>query len=91
MKSFKGTKGDWKIVHFNSSLTGGKSIEIQHGEDGECITDHVYEIEDAKLIAAALDLLEALQNVLKWSAHFPDAMNEDLIKANSAIEKALGS
>ena len=29
---------------------------------------------------------EALQNILKWSAHFPEAMNEDLIAATEALQ-----
>lgn len=51
-----GTKG-WKIG--NRLTNGVKGYEIHWSDDGECVTDHVYTLEDAKLIAAAPDLLEA--------------------------------
>jgi len=50
------TPGPWKVVnagpHWNNETTD--NYQIQYGEDGECISDHVYELADAHLIAAAI-------------------------------------
>lgn len=59
----------WKIDKRDTN--GVKGFEIHFSDDGECITDHVYEFADAKLIANAPDLLEALinaNNVLKMAS-----------------------
>jgi len=65
MEKFKGTKGKfsdgytgWKID--NRETNGVKGFEIHYSDDGECITDHVYTLEDAKLIASAPEMLEML-------------------------------
>lgn len=42
---------------------GTKGYEIHFNDAGECVTDHVYELADAKLIAAAPGLLEALVKI----------------------------
>jgi hypothetical protein len=39
------------------------------------------------LINERYELKVALENILKWSAHFPPAMNEDLEKAKELITK----
>lgn len=75
------------------------NIEINFGVDGECIADTVYQEEDARLISAAPELLEALQFLFddyKELADSGDAGNwrvEDKPagkKALQAIAKALG-
>lgn len=95
MKEFKGTKGPWAVniigQHWNNnSLT---HIEVTFGDDGECICDTVYQQEDANLIAAAPDLLEALQDLYislfnsdQWSKRQLNSFS----KARAAIAKALG-
>jgi len=57
----KHTKSPWKVVE--RTTNGTKGFEVTYGSDGELITDHVYEESDAKLIAAAPDLLEAAINL----------------------------
>ena len=61
----KHTPGPWKAVnngpHWNNKAID--NIEIQHGIDGECVVDHVYKLSDANLIAAAPDLLRALEPI----------------------------
>lgn len=91
MKEFKGTPGKWKytvrnvnemMTTFHGVTTGDTYIEAATRN----------EREDALLIAAAPDLLEALQAMLnkaykqKWNDHYPDEVS----KALSAISKALG-
>lgn len=58
------------------------------GSDGECICDTVYKIDDANLIAAAPDLLEALQDAIH--AHDKHGEHADWDFAMAAINKALG-
>jgi hypothetical protein len=59
----KHTPGPWKVVangpHWNNEAI--TNYEIQYGDIGECIVDHVYEEADTHLIAAAPDMLEALE------------------------------
>jgi len=57
-KKFKGTQGEWIVVDKNTN--GTKGFEIQYGTDGECVTDHVYTIEDAKLISNSPKMFEKL-------------------------------
>lgn len=58
------TPGPWaaenKGTHWNADID---NWIITYGSDGEQIVDHVYEAADARLIAAAPDLLAAAQRV----------------------------
>ncbi|MBH3027200.1 hypothetical protein I5Q96_11220 [Serratia marcescens] len=95
MEGFKGTPGPWKVnvigQHWNNeSLT---HLEVTYGSDGECICDTVYKIDDANLIAAAPELLEALQELVHADCHGvknSSAQVKALNKAMLAIDKALG-
>ncbi len=91
MKEFKGTPGKWKytVRNVNEMMTTFHGVTI--GDTYiEAATRN--ERDDALLIAAAPDLLEALQAMLnkaykqKWNDHYPDEVS----KALSAISKALG-
>ena len=87
MKEFKGTPGPWVVneigQHWNNKELA--HLEITYGEDGECICDTVYQREDAKLIAAAPELLEALRDLESRACIYVNTS-----KAKSAINKALG-
>lgn len=68
MTKFNGTKGKfkdgktgWKVGERQTNGVNG--YEIHWSDDGECVTDHVYNLNDAKLIANAPELLEALHVV----------------------------
>lgn len=99
---FKGTKGKWSQSHRVCDDKGNYATQVYCNKGKEIATLHWYpnkEVQgvvstyreaNAKLIAAALDLLEAVQSLLKWSAHFPEAMNENILIAKDAINKALG-
>ncbi|EOZ0340185.1 hypothetical protein ACQHGE_004949 [Escherichia coli] len=93
MKEFKGTPGKWKytVRNVNEMMTTFHGVTI--GDTYiEAATRN--EREDALLIAAAPDLLEALQLLLKQSKNrttttYPEwygAVNKGL----AAIRKALG-
>jgi hypothetical protein len=100
MNEFKGTPGPWNVntigKHWNNqSLT---HIEVTFGMDGECVCDTVYEMADANLIAAAPELLEALQNIINRTDAYHSALEVDhgfdgvklYEAAVNAITKALG-
>lgn len=91
MKEFKGTPGKWKytVRNVNEMMTTFHGVTI--GDTYiEAATRN--ERDDALLIAAAPDLLEALQAMLNkaykqnWDDHYPDEVS----KALSAISKAIG-
>ncbi|MFP8544710.1 hypothetical protein [Klebsiella sp. 1SOBk2mer] len=105
MQEFKGTPGPWCVntigKHWNNLAL--VHLEVTFGTDGECICDTVYRREDADLIAAAPELLEALLGYMSAVERMNQAMKdgvnvqgaisvlvgyEDM--AHSAINKALG-
>ena len=91
--NFKDGTIGWKVD--SRETNGVKGFEIHWSDDGECITDHVYEKDDANLIAAAPELLNALKyyfDVLEevrgndWSSR-PDHVLQKML---SAVAKAEG-
>lgn len=102
MKEFKGTKGlfadgsQWKAVKFEETKQHYGFFEIHFSDDGECVAEFVHNEHDARLIAAAPDLLEALQSLMKTIEELPplstiqSPLLQRYIKAKSAIDKALG-
>lgn len=90
---FKGTPGPWRVntigKHWNNPAL--VHLEVTFGTDGECICDTVYRREDADLIAAAPELLEALKGLLVRVADDEEYGPEHAITiAREAIKKALG-
>lgn len=82
---FKGTKGEWRIFRHLAEVwvgTGSMNVCKLHFEN--------HKEEDARLISAAPDMLEALQT---WEAANALGDDELLVKARTlrsmAIEKAL--
>lgn len=63
---FKGTKGEWKAVGKNVKING-ELMSRKTYPQGSCVTTMELNLErmfsDAKLIASAPDLLEALQEI----------------------------
>lgn len=98
MKEFKGTKGEWKVEYDNSNYC--ESYLIETDKEHVCTIDFGYNDNNlevvncnAKLIAAAPDLLEALQmfvdaEQLTGVDHIV-LSDKAYVKANKAIEKAL--
>ena len=95
MGKFNGTKGQWKIgTHFSNIVTDEKTERPSYSEEdyesekkyygGYLVCESVSKKADAKLIAAAPELLEALIEVVRISDRNNIAWN----KAKEVIKKA---
>ena len=91
-KEFKGTKGEWYAVEY----AGTYIIQDEGTYEGENILDEDVvgtsaAESNAKLIAAAPNLLQALQELYYLVSELPEegSIIEALAKAKAAIEKAL--
>ena len=93
MKKFKGTPGPWnvkevdddEISEMSSTMVVAESFVIACvGPTGN--TDLKSDIDNAKLIAAAPELLSALQAVVRVA----DRQTDEFDMARAAISKALG-
>ena len=89
------TKG-WKAVncgnHWNNKVI--TNWQIQWSDDGECISDHVYEEDDAKLIAAAPDMFEQLTSIIDGTAFDKETgliWEHRLEEIRKVLNKAVGS
>jgi len=87
-KEFKGTKSEWKIQEPYNTFV--------YGSEGKLICQIKYDpfseesLANARLIAAAPELLEALQLVFVHAKVIINENHSDYKKAVKAINKALG-
>lgn len=92
----KHTKGEWSVKSFSDSRVIVK--HVIHSSNGDTICkvmrddndDSEAELANAKLIAAAPELLEALNSLISEidDAVMPTSSNEAISKAKAAIKKA---
>ena len=61
MSEFKGTPAPWKLGD-EKYYNGNKAFEIHYGNDGECVSEVVHRVEDAKLISKSPILLQAIKD-----------------------------
>jgi len=79
----------WRAVKYKEGSEIGLSThEIHFSDDGECVAEVVHGEANAKLIAAAPKLLEAIHGLFRWAEHLPQEANEDIINAQEAYNKA---
>ena len=95
MSAQQHTPAPWTIREVqHSNVPGQRAFAIDFNEDQEQVVDWVYEEADAKLIAAAPDLLAALQLALDALAHcaadkgYQTLQNKAAHVASRAIKKA---
>jgi len=96
MKETKHTPGPWHIYANDAYLAGKTPINLVSVYAGEMPREHIvcnsYDPDDAKLIAAAPELLEACKDLLAWvDQHECDgAFLRSQNAARQAIAKAEG-
>ena len=61
MSEAKHTPGPWMPFHKPATDFMPEVFEIHYSNDGECVAEIVHKSADAKLIAAAPNMLEALE------------------------------
>lgn len=96
MKEFKGTPGPWfehregfSTVYIEARIGGGMIQEV--AACGPCDKGSDQRSANAKLIAAAPELLEALELILSYHDDGKCVLHkEDVSMARAAINKALG-
>ena len=88
MNKLKHTPGPWYVRPFKGP--GQITCEVCFGKDDECITDGVYENADAKLIAAAPEMLDALIYFVKRCFIGTIKSRKTLKYYIEVIEKATG-
>ena len=104
---FKGTKGEWKIGNYPTTIISNTDYHIHRGNNdkssikhygGRLICESVLDPQDAKLIAAAPDLLNALINLKNMYVEMINSgdcgnwnprEDKEVIEAEKALEKAL--
>ena len=88
MSEQKHTPAPWTIREVqHSNVPGQRAFAIDFNEDQEQVVDWVYEEADAKLIAAAPDLLEFAQHFIDRYGMYETWMTAE---ARAAIAKATG-
>lgn len=86
---FKGTTEDWSVRHLKQTEYISETYEINFGKDGECIAEYVHNKHDAKLIACAPKLLEALHDMLSFARFHGYTHSTEIAMAENIIKKAL--
>jgi len=94
----KHTPGPWKAHATGLSRSGLPEYQIHWSDIGECVAEVVHGTADARLIAAAPELLEALivarQEAIGWYAESrgfdpeTDKHPDWLVQSDAAIAKA---
>ena len=79
--------GPWKSIKIDPPV-GYAEYEIHYGNDGECIAEVVHDKANAQLIAAAPDLLEALEHIHNLP-EFKDFWSNTKQMVEKAISKAI--
>lgn len=89
------TPGPWKAHQTNQARSGVPEFEIHWSDIGECVAEIVHGEADARLIAAAPDMVAALADVLDTLQNAPPVeltkrLAETYTKCLAAYTKAHG-
>jgi hypothetical protein len=88
MSNFRGTRGKWKRVKFNSTEFYKERNEIHYGNDGECIAEHVKNDYDALLISKSPEMLEMLEKFVSLNPQSSIQISDLMDEAEKLIKKA---
>lgn len=95
MREIKYTPGPWFVNEFDNNTDARPHHWVTAGEDSGCKGDRYMsvsgsiDINDAKLIASAPELLESLQLLMESYEKYGHLLNFDVSIAREAINKAL--
>ena len=90
------TPGPWHPHALGLARSGEPEFEIHWSADGECVAEVVHGEANARLIAAAPELLDALKGMVNLAKWMDDVSNEGFMlddrfdAAMAAIAKATG-
>lgn len=87
------TPGPW-IPYKRPEPIGYAEYEIHHGAIGECVAEVVHGESNARLLAAAPEMLDALRRAvlaLAFASETSATMRDDYNVVSAAIAKATGS
>lgn len=96
MKQFKGTPGEWYVDDPAGEWVVDNNKNVAVAKVTRYMCDADCQRSNARLIAAAPELLEALQEIMIKFGHVGDASTWSIsesvegVKARAAIAKALG-
>lgn len=90
----KHTQGEWEVVNGGRGIfAGDKMVAAVYGDSSDCAPDETMQA-NARLIASAPELLEALSELIGWvpgpESWHTDAAEKAVAKARAAIAKATG-
>ena len=89
------TPGPWKAHAPGLSRSGLPEYQIHWSDIGECVAEVVHGTANAHLIAAAPELLDALQTMVKafhtYAPKLDGAEYNCVLSAKAAIAKATGA
>lgn len=91
MKEFKGTPGEWSVNPNEQYYDGSKAFEVNFDRDGECVAEVIHGKENAQLISAAPDLLDACMKMKQALDKInPEELTPEYTAMCIAIDKATG-
>lgn len=78
MSESQRTPGDWKVVNEGSAVFAGEQLVASVFGDAEFMTGPIA-LANARLIAAAPELLESLKTAMRqWSSYYSDRNSDDI-------------
>lgn len=81
----KHTPGPWKCAATGLARSGLPEFEIHWSDAGECVAEVVHGEANARLIAAAPELLEACEQLLNGHVDYYPMMERAVAKAKGEL------
>ncbi len=82
------TPGPWTLIDNGSVIMTSAPFDVQFGDEGECVAECIHTKEDARLIAAAPEMLAKLEVLYRLLSderfRFPKCASSVLLTINRA-------